>query len=309
MINRDNPYFKQVALLVAVLPLVEEECCFALKGGTAINLFYQDLPRLSVDIDLTYLPREERSIALAGIGAGLNRIAERVTAVLKGTLIEKAKDAQGNLLKLMLIRQGVRVKIEVSPVLRGSFLEPVTVDISEQVEEQFSYTSMQLLDWHEIYAGKLCAALDRQHPRDLFDVKILLEQDGITEKLMELFVVYLISGNRPIAEMLAPRMVPLDTAFNNQFVGMSFKKTTLLDLESTRVQLVECINQQLSDQHKQFLLSFKQMSPDWLLLDIAGVDELPAVKWKLLNLTKMTKQKHQAALAKLESVLYGDNHV
>ena len=49
-------YRRQVQLLIRVLPSIAEEACFALKGGTAINLFVRDMPRLSVDIDLTYLP-------------------------------------------------------------------------------------------------------------------------------------------------------------------------------------------------------------------------------------------------------------
>ncbi|VAW97034.1 Ync [hydrothermal vent metagenome] len=130
LLNRDNPYYHQLVLLVAILPLVEEEDCFALKGGTAINLFFQDMPRLSVDIDLTYLPIEDRDTSLDAIRNALNRIAARVEKVLKGTSVEVLKDAQENVLKLMIDRQGVRVKVEVSPVLRGSLLAapPVTMD-------------------------------------------------------------------------------------------------------------------------------------------------------------------------------------
>jgi predicted nucleotidyltransferase component of viral defense system len=68
-------YRAQVSLLVRVLPLVAEENVFALKGGTAINLFVRDLPRLSVDIDLTYLPVEDRATSLANIDAAIRRIA------------------------------------------------------------------------------------------------------------------------------------------------------------------------------------------------------------------------------------------
>ena len=63
-IDANNIYRKQVQLLVRVLPLVDTEKCFALKGGTAINLFYRALPRLSVDIDLLYIPMEERELEL-----------------------------------------------------------------------------------------------------------------------------------------------------------------------------------------------------------------------------------------------------
>ena len=73
-------YRRQIALLIRVLPLVTEEVCFALKGGTAINLFVRDLPRLSVDIDLTYLPVAPRPESLADIGAAMKRIAGRIKA-------------------------------------------------------------------------------------------------------------------------------------------------------------------------------------------------------------------------------------
>lgn len=59
----EQSYKQQVSLLLSVLPEVAKESCFALHGGTAINLFVRDMPRLSVDIDLTYLPLEDRQSA------------------------------------------------------------------------------------------------------------------------------------------------------------------------------------------------------------------------------------------------------
>ena len=187
MFNRNNPYFDQVALLVALLPLVKEESCFALKGGTAINLFMNDLPRLSVDIDLVYLPIEARLESLANITQAMVRISDRINRVMKDVTVTKQKDKDKNVLKLLIKRNGIQVKIEVSPVLRGSVLEPVMKDVAKAIEEEFSFTQMLLLHRHEVYAGKLCAALDRQHPRDLFDIKILMDTEGISNKLMEVF--------------------------------------------------------------------------------------------------------------------------
>lgn len=305
MLDRNTPYYHQVVLLVAVLPLVAEETCFALKGGTAINLFVRDMPRLSVDIDLTYLPLESRPISLAAITAALSRIAQRISTILRNTTVDELKDAQGNVLKLMVLRQGVKIKIEVSPVMRGSLLTPVTMGINPQVESQFSYASMPVLDWHELYAGKLCAALNRQHPRDLYDVSILLEHEGITDKLMNVFMVYLISGNRPIAEMLSPHPVSLAAAYNKQFTGMTVKETTLQKLEETRKTSIQQINDKLTDKQKQFLLSFKAMQPEWQLLDAGDASHLPAVQWKLLNIKNMSVKKHKLAMEKLEEVLGG----
>jgi Nucleotidyl transferase AbiEii toxin, Type IV TA system len=72
MAFRDT-YRAQVALLTRILPLIAEEACFALKGGTAINLFIRDMPRLSVDIDLTYVPVAPRAASLAQIDAAMTR--------------------------------------------------------------------------------------------------------------------------------------------------------------------------------------------------------------------------------------------
>ncbi len=83
-------YRRQVALLIRVLPLVTEEACFALKGGTAINLFIRDMPRLSVDIDLTYLPVAPRPQSLADIDAAMKRVAGRIKAILPDAQITEA---------------------------------------------------------------------------------------------------------------------------------------------------------------------------------------------------------------------------
>jgi len=278
MFDRDNPYFNQVALLVALLPLVKEEACFALKGGTTINLFVCDLPRLSVYIDLTYLPVEDRSTSLANITQAMARIAERVKRVMRDASVKEQKDRDKNILKLLVSRQDVRVKIEVSPVLRGSVHAPVIKDVAGVIEEIFSFTQMLLLHMHELYAGKLCAALDRQHPRDLFDVKVLLDNEGITDELMDVFLVYLISGNRPMSGMLAPQPTPLERIYNEQFVGMELLEITLRDLEDTRERFIRDIHGKLVENHKRFLLSFKAAEPDWQLLKYKHAETLPGVQ-------------------------------
>lgn len=303
MINRDNPYFRQVALIIDLLPLIGEEICFALKGGTAINLFVRDLPRLSVDIDLTYLQREARDTALTNIGAALERIAARIEATMPGMAVTRLADKQGNLLKLQFERQGVRVVAEVSPVLRGTVLEPVMMDVNPAVAAELAYTRMRLLDPRELYAGKLCAALDRQHPRDLFDVKALLEDDGIDARLMDIFIVHLISGNRPIAEMLAPNLVPLNDTYANHFAGMALHPVTLQSLEETRKRMIRMVHEQLTEDHKRFLLALKRGAPDWRLLPFDSIHELPAVRWKLRNLAAMSPRKREESITRLTQVL------
>ncbi|ODB87998.1 hypothetical protein A3193_03640 [Candidatus Thiodiazotropha endoloripes] len=299
MLNRNNPYYRQVELVMRVLPLVAREPRFALKGGTAINLFIRDLPRLSVDIDLTYLPLDNRDTALFAIEDGVKGIAADVERVLADTSVT-AIPGEGNYIqRLQITAGGVSIKLEVSPVLRGSVLDASEIPVMDSVADQFGYVETHVLSLEELYAGKLVAALDRQHPRDLFDVMILLENDGITSELMELFVVYLISSNRPIAELLAPRLQPLQPVFEQQFQGMSLQIVTVKRLEHTRHTMIETLRHQLTDHHKRFLLSLKSGEPKWDLLKYIHSQDLPAVRWKLQNIQRLTSEQREEALSKL----------
>ena len=108
-------YKAQVALLVRLFPCVASEEVFALKGGTAISLFYRDLPRLSVDIDLTYLPIKERAESLAEINEAMDRIVYSVERGIKGA---KARQIRGVVVATRVLARldGVEIKIETSPV-------------------------------------------------------------------------------------------------------------------------------------------------------------------------------------------------
>ena len=304
MLDRSNPYFRQVELVVRVLPLVASEPCFALKGGTAINLFICDFPRLSVDIDLTYLPLDARDDALAAIEGGLGRIADDIRRVIRDATVTAAPGEAGRVQRLQVAAGGVNIKVEVSPVLRGSVSPVMEMTVSDSVADQFGFVETQLLAQNELYAGKLVAALDRQHPRDLFDVMLLLAGEGITPALVDCFVIYLASSNRPISELLNPNLLPLQPVFDQQFKGMTFQAVTVEELNQTRVSVIEAIRQQLTDDHKAFLLSFKSGDPNWDLLEHAIVNALPAIQWKLLNIRKMSPSRRAQALSRLEQVLY-----
>lgn len=305
MLDRGNPYYRQVELVMRVLPLVGREASFALKGGTAINLFVRDLPRLSVDIDLVYLPLDTREIALPAIEEGLQRIAETIERVIQGSKVNRVIGEDGYHQKLLVSVDGAQIKIEVSPVMRGSVLASIEMPVSAPVAEQFGYVEFQVMAREELYAGKLVAALDRQHPRDLFDVKILLDNEGIAPELVDLFVVYLVSSSRPISELLAPNIIPLQTVFEQQFGGMPLQTVTVAELEEARRQMLESIAVGLTDEHKAFLVSFKEGEPEWDRLIYPQAEELPAVRWKLQNVRKLKGKQKAEACAKLQSVLFG----
>lgn len=293
-----NKYRPQVQLLVRVLSHIAKEESLALKGGTALNLFIRDLPRLSVDIDLVYLPVEDRQASLAKIDRCFENIISSIQNNIQDVYLVKSADNR------IIVRQGnTQIKIEISPVLRGSVYPAKLMEITDQAEEQFGYAEIQVLSFNDLYGGKICAALDRQHPRDLFDIKLLLENEGISRELFETFLVYLISHNRPIVELLDPVLSDLNDIFENEFVTMTESEIALEELEETRAKLVKIIHSSLTEQDKEFLISFKKRKPDWSLFELENISELPAVKWKLVNLDSMDDKKHQTAVKKLEEFL------
>ncbi len=302
--DRSNPFFKQVELLIAALPLVAKQECFALKGGTAINLFVRDLPRLSVDIDLAYLPIKDRDTSLAEIDSALRSIAADIEKKLSSQVTQSVLRGTGKVIKLIVTRNGSVIKIEISPVLRGRVFESGLQNISPRAEEYFGYVEAPILSYDDLYAGKLCAALDRQHPRDIFDIKLLLEDTGITESLKNAFLVYLIGHNRPMAELLEPNLIDLQDSFTAEFEGMTYESVSLKELEETRISLVDEIRKALDDKDKNFLLSVKKGEPEWNLFSIEHARELPSVKWKLYNISRMNKSKGQEAYEKLRDILW-----
>lgn len=297
-------YVRQVALLVRTIPEIAEEADFALKGGTAINLFVRDLPRLSVDIDLVFLPIAERKESLASVKAGLERIAARVDK--RPGL--RAKPPSGDGTKIEVTDGAARVLIEANPVIRGTVFEAELRTVSPRVEEQFGFAEMQVVSMADLYAGKIAAALDRQHPRDLFDIHYLFETDGISDDLFSAFLVYLISHNRPPQELLAPHLHELTSIYENDFVGMTVEEVPLATLEAVRERLVgEILQRARSDHTREFLLSFFALEPDWSKLSLeTDVAALPAVRWKLRNLEilrERAREKFDKQIADLEQVL------
>lgn len=201
---KNSKYFKQAELLIQVLPYIAMEKVFALKGGTAINLFIRDIPRLSIDIDLTYLPIEDRETTLKNISVALLQIAHRVEKKLFGSKITKLRlSGTNHISKLIIERMEAKIIVEPNSTLRGSVFPSELKALSPKAEKLFEQSvSTLVMSTADIYGGKICAALDRQHPRDLFDVKVLFENEGVTEEIRKAFLVYLVSNNRPINELL-----------------------------------------------------------------------------------------------------------
>jgi predicted nucleotidyltransferase component of viral defense system len=297
-------YRRQAALLVRTIPLVAEETCFALKGGTAINLFVRDMPRLSVDIDLTYLPIADRTTSLKEINAAMHRIAQRVRKGIRGARVSPSElPGENCFTKLLVEADGAQIKIEVTPVLRGCVYEAAVRGVSARVEEEFGFAEIQVVSFADLYAGKIVAALDRQHPRDLFDVRDLLANEGIDDDLRKAFVVYILSHNRPMAEVLAPARLDIGAEFARGFEGMTDAAVTLDELLHARETLIADMVGNMPLDHRRFLVTFKGGEPEWALLNVPGAEMLPAVRWRSENLAKLSQEKRSTLLTRLNEVL------
>jgi predicted nucleotidyltransferase component of viral defense system len=298
-------YERQVRLLVRALPLIMDDERLALKGGTAINLFIRDLPRLSVDIDLVWLPIQPRDVALAEIDAAMREAADRVRGGINGSLVEPGRD-NGIVTKLNVREPGgVQIKVEINTVTRGYVFAPETRPVTPAVEDRFGFAEVRVASFADLYGGKLVAALDRQHPRDLFDVRDLLAAEGVPDDLRRAFLVLLMSHNRPLHEVLAPVRRDLSTTYDREFAGMTDVEVPLADLEATREHLINLVVGQTPDAHRRLLLGFNAGLPDWSLLGIDHVPTLPGVLWKQRNLDSLDAERRRGLTDKLAEVWRG----
>ena len=299
----DELYIAQAELLLQCLPAINKQSCFALKGGTAINLFVLDMPRLSVDIDLAYLPVEPRQQSLKQIESSLQQISEDISRTLPEVKITTAKQ-DSFLAKLTVTTPKAQIKIEPNTILRGSVYTPEIRDLCEKAEKTFEIsTSVQTLSLADLYGGKICAALDRQHPRDLFDIYFLFNNGGITNDIRCAFIIYLASHTRPMHELLNPARLDIKDIFDKHFQGMAVETVGLDVLLDTRETLINTINKILKDDERKFLVSIKEGNPDWSLIPLEGKEQLPALQWKLQNIRKMDNEKHKEMLNKLKVTL------
>ena len=293
-------YKKQVALLLDVLPEVAREECFAMHGGTAINLFLRDMPRLSVDIDLTFVPVADRDSSFETINTALSAIEKRVEKVLPRVMIQH----QEKELKLQVSLSRAQIKLEVNQINRGCLFEPVEMMLCEKAQEMFdAFVSIKVVSESQLFGGKIIAALDRQHPRDLFDVKPMLQGGSLPSGIEQGLVFCLLSSKRPINELLNPRRIDQRLALEHQFVGLSSESFTYAEFEQTRDSLVKAVNIGLTQEGKDFIIGFKRLEPDWNIYDF---ERFPAIQWKLENLRRFKQLNalgYQEAVDRLDALL------
>ncbi len=302
---KESPYFNQAKFLLQILPFISTEDCFALKGGTAINFFCRNLLRLSVDIDLAYLPIKSWNDTLWEIDTSLKRIKKSIKKQIPSVRITEKKNLKPETITKLFIRspEGI-VKIEPNIVFRGFVYSSEVRELSKSAQDIFElFVEINTLSTPDLYGSKLCAALDRQHPRDLFDLKILLENEGITDEIRKAFIIYLSGHNRPINELLNPNPADIKQTYESSFVGMTTQAVELHELIKVQKYLISTIRKKLTRKERKFLLSIKSGKPDWDLMELPGIENLPAIQWKLANIARMDEEKHRVMLEKLKVLL------
>jgi hypothetical protein len=249
-----------------------------------------------------FLPVMGRAESLAEIDAALKRIASSVLKTIKGARVQK-NFTEGKVTKLFVNADRAQVKIELSPVMRGTAYDPELRSVSERVEEEFGFAEIQVVSFADLYAGKLVAALDRQHPRDLFDARNLLANEGLTDNLREAFILYLIGHNRPMHEVLEGNRKDITQEYQDNFVGMTEAPVELAELTKAQDEMIAALIGGMPQRHKDFLIGFERGEPDWSLLHIQHASELPAVLWRQKNLDTLTKEQRAALVSALEAAL------
>ncbi len=306
----NQAYVSTVQLLLDIAPAIFETPLFAMKGGTALNLFVQDLPRLSVDIDVVFLRHDmPRDDALKAIKDELAAAKARIKGM--GFAAEIRQNKAGDEAKMFVTNNTAEVKVEVNFVFRGAVHAPVRSSLTAAAQTLFTANiEVPILAVPELYGGKLVAAMDRQHPRDLFDVQHMFDRFGLPPGFVDCFVAYLAGHNRPIHEVLFAKPQPLAEVFASEFAGMTNTPVTVEQLEATRVRLFELLPKALTPAHRTFLLSLVQADPDWSQMPFAHLQDLPAIRWKLMNLAKLKKsnpqrfvQQHDELAARLAAVV------
>ncbi len=171
---------------------------------------------------------------------------------------------------------------------------PQERDIIGAVEEEFGFAALPVVSLPDLYGGKLRAALDRQHPRDFYDVKMLLDTQGIDRSIFNGFIAYLLSHNRPLSEVLNPRWKDITEPFQNEFSGMTFEEVSLEELKEVPKRMLSTLKTHFTQQDFDFLMSFKRGEPDWNLAPEPHIQNLPAVQWKLRNIGQYVGGKARA---------------
>lgn len=194
----------------------------------------------------------------------------------------------------------VTVKIEVNQINRGLIADTERIVLCEKAQEVFDkFCEVRIVSRTQLWGGKINAALDRQNPRDLFDVNNLISELGFSTDIKDGFIFLLLCGKRPIHELLIPHPIDQMAIYESQFSGMTDNAFGYDKYESTRELLIKTINNALTEEDKKFLLAFSKGMPDWTKFDYSAY---PAIIWKLLNIAALKERNPEKYREQIEAL-------
>lgn len=294
-------YRQQVELLLKIIPSLAEIDSFAIHGGTAINLYVLNLPRYSVDIDVTYTLIKSREESFAEIHKNLLIIRDKIKTIIPSVIITEKPN------KIYCTQNGIMVKIEVSGTKRG-IIEPILVkSLCNRAQNEFETTNKaKIVSLSQLYGGKINAALDRQHPRDLFDIKLMFDFVTDFKQVKNGFLYSILGSDRPIIELLSPNKIEQRETIVKQFTGMTEIPFSYNDYEETRENLISFVNLSLTQRDKEFLIDFESGNNLSQYIEYQKYLPLPAVQWKLQNINRLKEVnpiKYRDGVKKIEKLL------
>lgn len=265
-------------------------------------MFHNNLPRLSVDVDLTYIPIEDRDASILNINKGLFKIAQEIEKLnLKANII--GNDIQK---KISCYNHNTQIIIEPNYILRGTVFLPERKEICISLKKQFGNISITTLSYEEVYAGKLCASLDRGHPRDIFDVYYLYKNGEITDGMVKCFIVYSLCHNsKSIYGLLNGKTRhqnnEIKKLLETSFYGMTNISFTMEDYMRTQIKLREDLKKKILS-YKNFINNFYNLTVDIKNAPFKNFYDLPGVKWRMLNLEKLYLSNNDEFIRQRENV-------
>ena len=277
---------------------------FVLKGGTALNLFIFDLPRLSIDIDLNYIGSHQLEV----MSKERPKIEEALRAVFsrEGFAVRRIPvghaGGKWSLRYESAIGKGGDLEIDLNFMFRTP-LWPVAMKDSKTIGS-YKIRQIPVLDIHEIAGGKLTALLARQAARDLFDTHHLLTQGGLERERLRLAFVAYGAMNRKDWRTVSVDDLRFDAGEIESQLLPLLRREFLSNIERPTEwarQLVEGCKDSLSvvlpfsESEREFfnrLLDRGQIDPSLLTSDKDLAERIkhhPLIEWKAMNVRQYKK--------------------
>ncbi len=271
---------------------------FALKGGTALNLYGLNMPRLSLDVDLVFLPEVKAEEASWLQGEALFQFQKLIEQRLPDAEVMSRLDSAQNINALVVRLRRIETAVELVPTTRGHLypLEKKNLCALGRIYWHHPLPA-QLVSWAEVCAGKFMARLERQKARDLMDCDNILKLGPIDDQIRLAFLVEILGRGMPTVRMNSQNLVetiwfplspadlwtgeprPVDRVDWSSLTRLVAKPMLRSELDSVQDVLRQELLVKMPAYHKDFLLMWVRGTPHWSLLDYPRLEDRPILQY------------------------------